>query len=68
MIDRDIFVLNEEFQRGNFSILSLLTEEEQVEVMQKWSKDTWDKFRMQNTVYEEDVFGAILKLIDNDEQ
>ena len=68
MIDRDIFVLNEEFQRGNFSRLYLLTEEEQVEVMQKWSKDTWDKFRMQNTVYEEDVFGAILKLIDNDEQ
>ena len=68
MIDRDIFVLNEEIQRGNFSRLSLLTEEEQVEVMQKWSKDTWDKFRMQNTVYEEDVFGAILKLIDNDEQ
>ena len=68
MIARDIFVLNEEFQRGNFPRLALFTGEEQVEVMQKWSKDTWDKFRKQNTVYEEDVFGAILKLIDNDEQ
>lgn len=63
---KTIDILNEEFQSGDFSRFNLLTKDEQVTVMQKWSKDTWDKFRMQNTVSEEEVFEPIFKLIDND--
>lgn len=63
---KTIDILNEEFQNGDFSRLALLTEEEQAAIMREWSKDTWVKYCMQNTVSEKEVFEPIFKLIDND--
>ena len=37
--------------------------------MKSWNKDQWIKYRMQNTISEEECFGPVLKHIqeDNDE-
>lgn len=58
--------ISEEVKKGNFSNFNNLDEDDQIEIMKSWDKDMWIKFRMQNTVSEEDVFEPILKLIDSE--
>lgn len=55
--------LFEEIPKGDFSNLNMLNENQQIEIMKKWKRNIWIKFRMQNTVSEEEVFDPILKLI-----
>lgn len=55
----------EETSHGDFSRFDRLTEQERASIMQTWTKDTWDKFRMQNTITEEEVFDAVFKIIEN---
>ena len=57
----------EEIREGDFSNFNLLDEDQQIEIMKGWNRNTWIKFRMQNTVSEEEVFGPIFKLIDSDD-
>lgn len=56
----------EEIQKGEFSNFNMLNENQQIEIMKSWNHDMWIKFRMQNTVSEEEVFDPILKLIEQD--
>lgn len=57
----------EEIQNGDFSNFNRLNENQQVEIMKNWNRDQWIKFRMQNSVSEEDVFNPIIKLIESDD-
>lgn len=57
----------EEVQKGDFSNFNRLNEKQQVEIMKNWNSVQWIKYRMQNTVSEEDVFNPILKLIESND-
>lgn len=56
----------EEVQNGNFSNFNKLNENQKIEIMKKWDRSMWIKFRMQNTVSEREVFDPIFDFIDSD--
>lgn len=53
-------------QNDEFSYLNNLKEEQRIEIMKAWDEATWIRFRMQDTVSEQDVFDPIIRLIEND--
>ena len=60
--------LFEEISNGVFTNFNELNEAHRIEIMKNWNQEQWIKFRMQNTVSEEEVFEPILRLIDHDDQ
>ena len=51
----------------DFVTFDSLTEPERLEVMKSWQNKHWIKFKMRNTVTEEEVFDPIFKMIEEDE-
>lgn len=47
-----------------FAYLNNLDEDKKIEIMKSWDRETWIRFRMQNTVSEQEVFDPIMKLIE----
>lgn len=47
-----------------FAYLDNLDEDQKIEIMKRWDRQTWIRFRMQNTVSEQEVFDPIMKLIE----
>lgn len=60
-------MLYEEIKNGDFTNFNMLNENQQIEIMKNWNQKQWIKFRMQNTVSEEEVFEPIIKLMEDDE-
>ena len=48
----------------DFDKFNLLSEEEQLDEMEHWTKKQWIDYRMQDTITEEDCFGPVLELIN----
>lgn len=59
--------LTTDCQSKEFVYLNNLDEERKIEIMKNWDKATWIRFRMQNTVSEQEVFNPIMKLIEEDD-
>lgn len=51
----------------NYDKFNLLTEEEQVSYIEKWTPQEKMRYLMQNTISEEECFGPVLKIIEQDE-
>lgn len=55
-----------EIERGSFHNFNNLPYDRKVEIMKTWDQNIWIRFRMQDTITEEEVFEPINKLIEND--
>ena len=58
--------INQEILKEDFATFDSLTEPERIEVMKSWNRELWIKFRMRNTVTEEEVFDPLFKMIEVD--
>lgn len=52
---------------AEFTYLDNLDENRKIEIMKGWDRETWIRFRMQNTVSEQEVYDPIMKLIEEDD-
>ncbi|MCH5233751.1 MAG: hypothetical protein J1E16_00515 [Muribaculaceae bacterium] len=58
--------INQEILKEDFATFDSLTEPERIEVMKSCNRELWIKFRMRNTVTEEEVFDPLFKMIEVD--
>lgn len=66
--DNEFNLLLEEIDRGDFQRFEKLDEPKKVKIMETWDDKQWIKYRMQNTISEEECFGPVLKKIEEDEE
>lgn len=59
--------INQEILKEDFVTFDSMTEQDRLEIMKSWNSKHWIKFRMRNTVTEDEVFDPIFKMIEEDE-
>lgn len=66
--DQEYNLLLEEIDKGDFKRFENLSEPQQNKIMKTWNRQQWIKYRMQNTISDEECFGPVLKHIEDDNE
>ena len=67
MTEKEYNLLLEEIENADFSRFEKLDESKQIKIMETWNEKQWIKYRMQNTISEEECFSPVLKHIQEDD-